>query len=462
MGESSEFGHTNPEVAYGCSRVEHRPESNAPRQSKSSYDQRRETNSRMSVRLPLPSANREAIETFVASHLAGLFGDEAHGSLRFVGGQRAADARLASFDVTGYGKRRNEVAPQPKRGASGLSPYIRHGLISLQQAWDHVAGGEVEDVEAFRNELLWQEYARHWYARLGRATKAGLRNELKPSIEQVSWNTDMACLDLSVGELEEEGWLVNQARLWMASHFVVREGGDWRIGEEYFFKHLLDGSRAANRLGWQWATGIGSARVYGFSRWQVEKRAAGLCASCDLVHSCPIEKWPAEPELIPVETPASLSSDHHLSTTRGPIEPVIAAEPQAVWLTAESLGTTDPALVANPDLPVIFVFDEPLLQRLQLSGKRLVFLARTLAELGESREVELWRGHPIDVVRGRRAAATFAPVPGFRSKASTVKLAELYPYPWLRLPADGSIASFEAWKRQFNSEGYHDRMVPVE
>ena len=39
----------------------------------------------------------------------------------------------------------------------------------------------------------------------------------------------------------------------------------------------------------------------------------------------------------------------------------------AKWLTAESLGHDDRALRANPDLPVVFVFGEPLLGRLQLS-----------------------------------------------------------------------------------------------
>lgn len=413
----------------------------------------------MNRQLPIPADNRDAVEAFVATELAGLFGDEPVGSLRIVGGQRAAEAKLRNFDVAGYADRRSEVAPQKKRGSSGLSPYIRHGLLGLQQVWDSVEGGPEADVGAFRDELLWQEYARHWYARLGYATKSGLRNELKPTTDDFSWNESMACLDLSIGELEEEGWLVNQARLWLASHLAVREGADWRAGEEYFFRHLIDGSRAANRLGWQWATGVGSARVYGFSRWQVEKRAAGLCASCDLVHSCPIENWPAEPHLVAVESPVALTTDSDVNATRGPLTPVLQRPPEAVWLTAESLGSGDPALAANPDLPAIFVFDEPLLSGLQLSAKRLVFLARTLAELATTRPVELWRGRPSEIISGRHAAVTFAPVPGFHRRAAEADLAGLYPYPWLRVPGSGTVATLEAWKRQFNSEGHRDLAV---
>jgi deoxyribodipyrimidine photo-lyase len=57
------------------------------------------------------------------------------------------------------------VYPHARRGASRLSPYIRHGLISLPRAWSSVGGGPAADVSKFRDELLWQEYARHMYAR---------------------------------------------------------------------------------------------------------------------------------------------------------------------------------------------------------------------------------------------------------------------------------------------------------
>ena len=77
--------------------------------------------------------------------------------------------------MTGYARRRNEVWPESRRGASRLSPYIRHGLLTLPRVWSHVAGGPEEDVAKFRDELRWQEYARHLYARMGTATRRSLR-----------------------------------------------------------------------------------------------------------------------------------------------------------------------------------------------------------------------------------------------------------------------------------------------
>lgn len=396
---------------------------------------------------------------FVADHLGHLLVDEPVGSLRFTGGQSAADRALERFDIIGYDRQRSEVYPTPRRGASGLSPYIRHGMLTIDQVWNHVEGGPSDDVDKFRSELLWQEYARHWYARLGTRTRTGIRAEVPvasaagrhgvprpvPDATDGGYDRTMACLDLTLGELEEDGWLVNQSRLWLAGHWTARLGGDWRDGEDHFFRHLLDGSRAANRLGWQWTSGHSSTKAYSFSRWQVEQRAAGLCASCDLVHSCPIESWPDTPQLIPIEEPTSVRGG--ADTFAGPNEPEFAGDPHRVWLTAESLGMADPALVAHPDLPAVFVFDEPLLRGLELSGKRLVFLTETLAELGSRRRLELHLGEPEAVLAGQPVAVTHAPVPGFARRASAIGPAAVYPYPWKYRPAGGSVRSFSAWLR---------------
>lgn len=404
----------------------------------------------MSV-LPTPALGRDATMSWVATHLDGLYSGSVAGSTSFVGGQTAADQALARHNVAGYRATRNEVWPEGRQGASRLSPYIRHNLITLQQAWHAVAKGPPRDVSKFRDELLWQEYARHLYARLGRATGQGLRATLKGDPNADGWPRSMKCVDLAVGQLEKEGWVVNQARMWLASHWAVREGADWRSGEDRFFRHLLDGSRAANRLGWQWTVGTGNGRSYGFSRRQVERRAPELCKSCDLKSNCPIGEWPDHPTLEGRTPTPLLKTDPDVTKTAGPAQVISSATPDAVWLTAESIGDSDPAMTAHPDLPVVFVFDEPLLRRLQLDCKRLVFLAETLADLGQRRGLEIHRGRPEEILRGRAVAATYTPVPGWRRKAQIVQPVETHPWPWLRRPTRGPVTSFSAW-RKFNPE----------
>ncbi|MEP1125826.1 MAG: FAD-binding domain-containing protein [Ilumatobacter sp.] len=407
-------------------------------------------------RLPIPEPGREAAERMVSDHLVGLFCDEPVGSERFRGGQAAADAALAAFEVARYASRRNDVFPESRRGASALSPYIRHGLLPLRRVWDHVAGGPERDVRKFRDELLWQEFARHWYARHGTGTRHGVRRELVRATDVADgavlegWNRDMACMEATVGELERDGWLVNQTRMWLSSDWAVRNGRAWQDGEDAFFTHLLDGSRAANRLGWQWTTGVGSSKHYGFSRWQVEKRAPKLCAGCALRERCPIQGWPDDPEFLgggarPPSTP----------DLTGPTEVAGDRDPEVVWLTAESLGDDDPALMANPDLPVVFTFDRALLARLQLSAKRLVFLTETLAEIALHRSVELHLGDPVDALGHRVAAVTHAPVPGHVARVARAREHDdrlvRHPWPWLCRPSGGSVSSFSAWRKSVRS-----------
>ncbi len=440
------------------------------------------------TRHEVPRPGRAAAEEFVSQHLGHLVSDQVVGSTGFSGGQSAATAALTAFDVTGYAGRRNEVLPRSRRGASRLSPYIRHGLIQLGDLWSHVAGGPANDVKKFRDELLWQEFARQWYARLGTRTRSGIRGELLPadssgspasvepepnsselnsserfksvsfesvstkpvstepgSTESGSTESTMACMSAVVTELQSDGWLVNQTRMWMASHWAIRLGNRWQEGEDYMFRHLLDGSRAANRLGWQWTTGVGSSKPYGFSRWQVNKRAPGLCESCEFSSRCPIEDWPEERGSVAV--PVSVGASEPVESMSGPVDVMSRGVPDAVWLTAESLGTGDPAMLHHPDLSAVFVFDEPLLSRLKLSSKRLIFLVETLAELGMSREVELHLGDPTAVLANRPVAVTHAPVPGFTQRAGVIQPVEVHPWPWLVQPAAGSVESFSAWRR---------------
>lgn len=319
--------------------------------------------------------------------------------------------------------------------------------------WDHVAGGPTRDVRKLRDELLWQEYSRHLYARLGTRTREALRyavpDRTEPAPDQRDvWDPQMACLGLATEELHRSGWLVNQHRLWLAGHWSVRQDWGWRDGEDAFFTHLLDGSRAANRLGWQWAAGAGTGRPYGFSGWQVTKRAPGLCERCELSSACPVQDRPAGSDPGPLlDPPEELRTDPCPERTAGPRQPSRDAEPDVVWLTADSLGDGDPALSAYPGLPVLFVFDAPLLARLRLSGKRLIFLAETLADLATRREVQVHLGRPAQVLADHRPAVTFAPVPGMRRNLSRQQVADLHPWPWLVPPHGGPVTSFSAWRR---------------
>lgn len=404
----------------------------------------------MTLLPPLPPVDDgEAVRAWVASHLGHLAHEGPDGVRAggHRGGQAAADAALATLDVTGYARTRSAVLPRERRGASRISPYLTHGLLDLPTVWEAVGDAPPSDRRKYRDELLWQEYARHLYARLGPALREPLRHAPPRPADGPVWDESMACISFVEDELETDGWLVNQTRMWFASHWTVRHGRDWREGEDHFYRHLLDGSRAANRLGWQWTVGAGTGKPYGFSRWQVEKRAPELCRGCPLRDACPIEEWPDVASGPRVEdSPVRVG---HAAGAPGPGPASVEGdgEPEAVWLTPESLGDADPALAAHPDLPVVYVFDEPKLEQLRWSGKRLVFLAESLADLAARRDLRVHLGAVGEELDSTPVATTFAPVPWFTARARDLHLAAVHPWPWLARPTSQRLTSYSAWRK---------------
>lgn len=412
---------------------------------------------------PAPNAGVSQVVAWVSTHLADLVGPGPFTpSRRFRGGDQAAKAALADTNLAGYAHTRSLVDPVNRRGATALSPYVRHGMLPLPLLWRFARDAPFEDKQKFRDELLWQEYARHLYARLGTKTAPPLRyvnRQATTPTNTVDFTgetaTQMACLDAARSELATDGFLVNQQRLWVASHFSVRHGYNPAIGEGLLYRQLLDGSRAANRLGWQWTAGTGTGRPYAFTRRQVERYAPAFCASCPLAANCPIETAPDEPVFMPVDADSRLRHDPDPDATGGPQRRVARdplRSPQAVWLTAESLSEHDPALTHHPDLPAIFVFDAPLLARLGLAPKRLIFLAESLGDLATHRDLQVWRGDVREVLTSHTGndseplalAGTFTPVPGWQKRAQP--LVELHPWHWLRRPHSGPATSFTAWR----------------
>lgn len=352
------------------------------------------------------------------------------------GGQTAANQALANLDITGYANMRNQVFPKSSRGASVLSPYIRHNILTLSEVFQAVRTAPYKDREKFQDELLWQEYARHLYARMGVQMFENLRFEANKDQVGDGWNREMRCVDEVVSELETDGWLVNQTRMWLASQWTVREEKGWLFGQERMFQQLLDGSRAANLLGWQWTVGAGTGKPYGFSKWQVDKRAPGLCTKCSLVGNCPVAEFPEETTLAHSASNDRLDVDPDLAATQGPVVPELNKSAEYVLLTIESLGDSDPALLAHPELPVVFVFNEPALRKLQLSSLRIAFYLQTLHDLSARRDLQVYLGDPYQFTMDHAVAVTFAPVPSFKKFQN---LAEVHPYPWLRMPHAGSV-----------------------
>ncbi len=65
-------------------------------------------------------------------------------------------------------------------------------------------------------------------------------------------------VDAGMRELNATGYMHNRLRMVTASFLVKHLLIDWRWGEAYFDRKLLDYDLASNNGGWQWAAGSGT------------------------------------------------------------------------------------------------------------------------------------------------------------------------------------------------------------
>jgi deoxyribodipyrimidine photo-lyase len=69
--------------------------------------------------------------------------------------------------------------------------------------------------------------------------------------------TGYPIVDAGMRQLNETGYMHNRLRMVTASFLTKLLLIDWRWGEAYFAKKLLDFELASNNGGWQWSAGTG-------------------------------------------------------------------------------------------------------------------------------------------------------------------------------------------------------------
>jgi len=190
-------------------------------------------------------------------------------------GEEEAQRRLDDFmaqSVYQYASRRNQL---DQDGTSGLSPYLRFGMLSPRRAaaaagraWSRAEDKEArKGAETFLNELIWREFYIHILAHFPHVRGGSFR----PKYDDLAWENDQAqfeawcagetgypVVDAAMRQLATQGWMHNRARMVVASFLTKDLLIDWRWGERWFMQHLIDGDPAANNGGWQWTAGTGT------------------------------------------------------------------------------------------------------------------------------------------------------------------------------------------------------------
>ena len=156
------------------------------------------------------------------------------------------------------------------KAVSVLSPYIRRRLVlESEVVAAAIAAHGPEDAEKFVQEVVWRGYFKGWLERRPQvwdSYRTGLNADLadldrdrrlRRDVDRaINGQTGLECFDAWATELVDTGYLHNHARMWFASIWIFTLGLPWRLGADFFYRHLLDGDAASNTLGWRWVAGL--------------------------------------------------------------------------------------------------------------------------------------------------------------------------------------------------------------
>lgn len=149
---------------------------------------------------------------------------------------------------------------------SRLSADLHFGTVSPRLVAS-VIGDRTPGRRAFIRQLAWREF----YAQVLATHPETLVRALRSEYDAVAWRDDPGGLeawqagrtgypfvDAGMRQLLATGWMHNRVRMVAASFLVKDLLIDWRHGERWFRRHLVDADVGQNVGNWQWVAGTGA------------------------------------------------------------------------------------------------------------------------------------------------------------------------------------------------------------
>ena len=186
-------------------------------------------------------------------------------------------------NLVNYSKLRNfDYGPDKRSNVSCLSPYVTHGVISeVELIKKSLNKYSFVKNEKFIQEIMWRTFWKGWMELRPDVWADYLLelNQIKDKYKNdqdykkaVEGSTEIQCFNEWVGELKENNYLHNHARMWFASIWIFTLELPWQLGAEFFMQHLYDGDPASNTLGCRWVAGIQTqGKNYLASEWNIKK-----------------------------------------------------------------------------------------------------------------------------------------------------------------------------------------------
>ncbi|TCL86075.1 MULTISPECIES: FAD-binding domain-containing protein [unclassified Rathayibacter] len=209
-----------------------------------------------------------------------------------------------------YTRERNHDHGPSRSNVSGLSPYLRHRLVTEREVVAAVlARHTLTAAEKFVQEVFWRTYWKGWLEqnpevwRRYRREVSDFEGHLPTGYaDAIEGRSGIDAMDAWVQELVETGYLHNHTRMWFASIWIFTLGLPWQLGADFFYRHLLDGDAASNTLSWRWVAGLQTpGKTYLATASNIAKYTEGRFSPQGLATSAPALSEEHFPPRTPIE-----------------------------------------------------------------------------------------------------------------------------------------------------------------
>ncbi|KAG0298485.1 hypothetical protein BGZ96_011412 [Linnemannia gamsii] len=152
------------------------------------------------------------------------------------------------------------------KGPSYLSVHLRFGTLSIRELAAYAWREGSQGAQTWLSELIWREF----YQQILWHRPDVVHHAFKQDYDALAFSNDEALftawcqgqtgypmVDAAMRQLNQTGYMHNRLRMITASFLVKDLLVDWRWGERYFAKQLIDFDLASNNGGWQWAASTG-------------------------------------------------------------------------------------------------------------------------------------------------------------------------------------------------------------
>ena len=156
----------------------------------------------------------------------------------------------------------NKTRDLPFVETSNLSVHLRFGTVSIRKLADFA----IKTNATFASELIWREFFMQILYHFPKVVHQNFREKYNyipwrnNEVEFKLWcegKTGYPIVDAGMRQLNQTGYMHNRVRMITASFLCKHLLIDWRWGEAYFAKKLLDYDLSANNGNWQWVAGTG-------------------------------------------------------------------------------------------------------------------------------------------------------------------------------------------------------------